>query len=290
MAQEFGWPLGSFPLMLLTSWPTRSVQETFYSLLAQLLHLAPSLETLFLEENHLCDLLSSLIKTLLSHPTLKNLDMSQNGGLLCAFDPSGPCALESFLSQVLLAASSSSLRLQLLWLGHGHMSAQGLYPLLEEILALGSKGLQTLRIDYNPLHISQGESLARIVSKKNQFIKHMDLFDPKSVQRQLPLLNSALKRNNRLQSDTHHASFETLQSARVILHGSPATSPPSSRPALSRPAGRYPLPDLLSSLLPTIFSFLSPGALSKCRSTLSFATPPIGPISNESLRNGGLSK
>lgn len=137
-----------------------------------------------------------------------------------------------------------------------------LIPLLVEILSLESKGLWSLRINSKHLQQSHFKSLARLILRTNRFIKMLEFYDENSYSFSSPLLTFAIERNKRLQSEIQKAAFKILNAARVILHGSPATSPSSSRSRSGRHSGRAPPADLSSSLLPRIFSFIFPGALS----------------------------
>lgn len=74
------------------------------------------------------------------------------------------------------------------------------------------------------------------------------------------MLESALKRNERLAEETQEAACKVLKVGRVVLLESPA--PLRYQPELPKPFVWFPLLNLPSELVQLVFSFIYPGALS----------------------------
>lgn len=250
---------------------TRTDTERSLHLLSQLLRLAPKLRILNLGGNSLVDLPASFIDAVLSHPSLEILDLNWNDWLAYPPHPSAPCAVTRFLTRLVATATSSSLTLRGLDVGCTELTASSCRPVLEQVLCLGSKGLESLRMHHNQWRAHDLEPLVQLVSEENRFIKD---FKTDSLQADIeqdpenrllfPVLKNtldlALERNRRLQFDTHTAACELLEVARTILLACPPTALASSSPSF--PSTHFRLLDLPSELLPIILSFLSPGALS----------------------------
>lgn len=190
---------------------------------------------------------------------LNNLDLSWNKRLARPLNFSTPCAFSRFLSHLVDTASSSSLNIRTLNLGYIEMTAECCQPVLEEVLFLGSRGLEALSIHHDSPSVALAESLVEILEEKNRFIKFFEIGDSNGSLEWMDLhsdITLALESNRRLQEATHKAAFQVLRVARTLLLSSPIATP-------SEPSGSFHLPGLLLDLLPNILFFLCAGALSE---------------------------
>lgn len=235
--------------------------EASLDLLSPFSQRTPSLELLDIGHNNLETLPASFISTLVFHPRLRYLSLSWKSHLACSPGLSSACAINRLLSQLCIAASSAPLTLRDLSLFDLNMTAKCCGLMLEQVLALGSKGLQILRLFGRPSLSSYRTVLCRIISNHNFKIQE---FNPNRLSNWRPAydeaatdtLDSALKRNNRLARETQEAASGVLTVGRIVLLGS--TGPLRPSPLL---AVRFRLLDLPSELVQLVLSFIYPGAL-----------------------------
>lgn len=254
-------------LVLKSLGDTETDSEASVEQLAQLIRLSPSLRFLDLGNNDLRDLSASFIRAVISHPTPKMLDLSFNHRLGCSLYPSTPCAINRLLSELYLAGSSSPLILRHLALCGLEMTAECCGPALERVLSLGSNGLQNLFLYENLGLFSFNRTFTRTILYHNFYIQTLrvdGLHRLKWEEGEEGLkgkcwdtLESAMKRNKRLEKETHQAAIELLRLSRIVFLGSSA---PSS--CLARRPRHFRLLALPSELLQSVLSFVFPSSLS----------------------------
>lgn len=233
----------------------------------------PSLHNLGLNNNDLRDLPSIFIQAMLSHPKLNDLTLDGNSKLGCSLNPSTPCAINSLLCQNLEAASSSLYPLRDLQLNNTQMAAACCGPVLEQVLALGSKGFDSLWVSGNPALLSHTEIPIRTLSNVNfsiiMCVPAVELEDQdEGVWEDIEkweaalldydssyILSSALERNQGLRMVTQQAACGLLAVARTVYLSSPSHVSPSS--GSTRSSCR-----LHTELLQLVLSFIYPSALS----------------------------
>lgn len=237
--------------------------------LSHLLHLTPSLENLNLRNNYLQDLPASFVHALISLPKLKTLDVSKNLRLGCNLHPSTPCAIHRLLSTLYTAALPSPLILRNLDLQGLEMTAECCGPILERMLYLGPRGLQSLDLRFNPALSPHFRTLVRTISNDNFFIQGFEISGLNALEWEeeeerlegkcFDTLDTVLERNRRLEKETHEAAWEILKVSRVLLLGSSGPSPPANH---TEPRARRQLLGLPPELLQMALSFMDPPALS----------------------------
>lgn len=207
-----------------------------------LLHLAPNLQLLNISNNTFLDLPPSFINSVLSHPTLETPYISDNERLGIRPPPSAPCAIHRFLSKLLKTATSSTLTLRDLKIHFTGTSNDCYCPLIEEILALKSKGLRYLEVGCSTPNVPHYLRIADLL-EDNLFaqgiITHSETgghWGPhEEVRKELMVrFRTVMDRNKRLMQDTHCAALRLLQVARLVSHGKDAG-----------PNGVIPLPSIM---------------------------------------------
>lgn len=238
-------------------------------LLDRFIRMTPSLKALDIGGNHFQDLPPSLVDTILSHPRLDYLGLSDSL-LGCIRHRPTPCVINQLLSRLCTAASSSPLSLYSLDLGSTNMTAECCGPVLENLLALGSRGLGSLNLETNSFLKSHGRTLARIILNDNFTIKECSIdglcdydsddeevfYDNENSQ----LLKSALERNREVAKKTQEVACGIVKVGRIILLGAAGSS--SASPVLDEPLVRFRLLDLPPELQQLVLPFVYPGALS----------------------------
>lgn len=148
-------------------------------------------------------------------------------------------------------------------------------PILEKVLALGSKGLRSIDLYENRSLSSDGKTLAQIIEAENFCVQTCridglcvhsldapDIGDEFYETENSQMLKAALERNERLERETHEAALGILSLGRIVLLGAAGPSRSSYRLRLRSSTGRFRLLDLPSELLQLVLSFIFPGALS----------------------------
>lgn len=203
-------------------------------------------------------LFASLIHALIPYPKLNYLNLSHNC-LGCSQHPS------RLLSQLCIAASSSPLTLRILQMDASGLTPECCGPVVERLLSLGSRGLQSLLFGAVFSLLPMAKTLIQTISKDNLFIQ---VFDPhgwcelewKDEEEGLEsscteTLYKALERNRLFEHETHKAALRILKLARIVLLGSPA--PPPSLSVLIDPAERTHNLELPPEILQLALSFVN---------------------------------